>query len=201
MERRRALALPTAVLAALVLALAGAPAARAHDTGFYASIKLGTTDVDADFGDAFDKIADGDDDSQTIEVGFRWSRFFAIQGGYHEFGEVPGFGAPCADDDDVCIPVEVPLDIETEAWSLALVPQLPLGNRLSVFVKVGAIALDTEVRDESDLSDFVEDFSEEDLLWGAGIRLKLFGPIQIFYEYEGVGEDFETQAFGATWQF
>ena len=39
------------------------------------------------------------------------------------------------------------------------------------------------------------------MIWGAGLRLQIFGPIQIFYEYEGVGEDFETQSFGATWQF
>jgi hypothetical protein len=186
---------------AAAIALLCAPRAQAHDTGFYASIKLGTTDVDASFGDAFDKIIDGDDDSKTFELGFRWSRYWAIQGGYHDFGEAPGFGTPCRDDAEICTPVIVPLEADTEAYSIAIVPQLPLGKRLSIFVKVGAIALESEVRDADGTRDFFEDFSEEDVLWGAGLRLGLLGPIQVFYEYEGVGENFETQSFGATWQF
>ena len=40
-----------------------------------------------------------------------------------------------------------------------------------------------------------------DLLWGLGVRVAIFGPFEVFYEYEGIGNDFETQAFGATFQF
>jgi hypothetical protein len=199
--KRRRIAPPAFAAAVLTLLLAAAPAARAHENGLYVSFKLGTTDVDASFGDAFDQVVEGDDDSETLEVGFRFSRYWAIQGGYHDFGKVPGFGEPCTEDAEVCIPVLVPIEAETKAYSLAIVPQLPLGKRLSIFGKLGAIALETEVRDADDTVDFFEDFDEEDLLWGAGLRLQLFGPIQIFYEYEGIGEDFETQAFGATWQF
>jgi hypothetical protein len=185
----------------LSVALLAPPSARAHDPGVYVSFKLGTTDVDASFGDAFDQVVEGDDDSQTIEVGYRWSRYFAIQGGYHDFGEVPGFGTPCPGDAEVCIPIDVPIESESKAYSLSIVPQLPLGKRLSVFVKVGAVALETEVRDQDDVIDFAQDFSEEDVIWGAGLRLGILGPIQLFYEYEGIGDDFETQSFGATWQF
>ena len=134
------------------------PSAQAHDNGLYISLKYGTTDVDASFGDAFDQVVDGDDDSKTIEAGYRWSPHFAIQGGYHDFGEVPGFGTPCSDDDEVCIPIDIPIEAETTAYSLSFVPQFPLGKRLSVFGKVGAIALETEVNDESDIGDFFDDF-------------------------------------------
>ena len=199
--RCRSLAITLSIVVAAAFALLEPPTALAHDPGFYFSIKYGTTDVDASFGDAFDQVVEGDDDSQAYEVGFRWSSHFAIQGGYHDFGNVPGFGTPCSEDDEVCIPVDVPIEAETKAYSIALVPQLPLGKRLSVFAKVGAIALETEVEDRDGVTDFFEEFDEEDVLWGAGLRLQIFGPIQIFYEYEGVGEDFETQAFGATFQF
>jgi hypothetical protein len=186
----------------IVLALLAPASGRAHDNGLYVSIKLGTTDVDASLGDAFDQVVEGDDDSQAVEVGYRWSPHFAIQGAYHDFGEVPGFGVPCREDDEVCIPIEVPIESETKAYSLAFVPQFPLGKRLSVFGKVGAVALESEVRDaEGTAADFFEDFSEEDVIWGAGLRLRIIGPIQIFYEYEGIGDDFESQYFGATWQF
>lgn len=193
----------TTLFAALAVALSlFAPArANAHEPGFYVSYKLGTTDVEASFGDAFDQIVDGDDTSQTIEVGYRWSRYFAIQGGYHDFGEVGGVGTPCPDDAGACIPIEVPILSESKAYSLAIVPQFPLGQRLSVFGKLGAVALETEVSDREGIIDFAEDISEEDVIWGAGLRLSIFGPFQLFYEYEGIGNDFETQSFGATWQF
>jgi hypothetical protein len=198
--RCAAVALP-AILAG-ALALLAPPRAQAHDPGLYISFKLGTTDVDANFGEVFDQVVEGDDDSETIEVGYRWSRHFAIQGGYHDFGKVPGFGLPCDDEDaEVCLPLEVPIAAETKAYSLSIVPQLPLGKRLSVFGKLGVVALETEVRDQADFLDFARDVSEEDVIWGAGLRLGIFGPIQIFYEYEGIGDEFETQSFGATWQF
>ena len=123
------LAITSSAALAALLALLAPPRAQAHDNGFYVSLKYGTTDVDASFGDAFDQVVDGDDDSKTIEAGYRWSRYFAIQGGYHEFGEVPGFGTPCSDDDEVCLPIDVPIEAETKAYSLSLVPQFPLGKR------------------------------------------------------------------------
>jgi hypothetical protein len=200
---RRRLVAPLSSAALLTaIALLAPPRAQAHDNGLYVSFKYGTTDVDASIGDAFDQVVDGDDDSQAIEAGYRWSRFFAVQVGYHDFGEIPGLGTPCDEDDEVCIPVEVPIESESTAWSLSLVPQLPLGNRFSVFGKVGAVALETEIDDVGDALDFFEDeFSEEDVIWGVGLRLQIIGPIQVFYEYEGIGDDYETQSFGATWQF
>jgi hypothetical protein len=200
MRSRWPIVISSAALAALI-ALLVPPRAQAHENGLYVSLKYGTTDVDASFGDAFDQVIDGDDDSKTIEAGYRWSSHFAIQAGYHDFGTAPGFGTPCDEDAEVCVPIDIPVEAETTAWSLALVPQLPLGKRLSIFGKVGAIALETEVRDRDDVADFLEDFDEEDVIWGAGLRLQIFGPIQVFYEYEGVGEDYETQSFGASWQF
>jgi len=200
--RCRLVALISSVAAVAAVTLLAPPSAQAHDNGFYLSYKYGTTDVDADFGDAFDQVVDGDDDSQTIEGGYRWSRFFAIQVGYHDFGDIPGFGTPCDEDDEVCIPIEVPIEADSTAWSLSLVPQLPLGKRFSVFGKVGAVALETEINDTIDAFEFLKDeFSEEDIIWGVGLRFQLIGPLQVFYEYEGIGDTYETQAFGATWQF
>ena len=197
----RWLAIPSSTaLAALSLLLAPS-SARAHDNGLYVSLKYGTTDVDASIGDAFDQVIDGDDDSQAIEAGFRWSPYFAIQAGYHDFGKVRGFGEPCPDDAEVCVPIEVPIEAETEAFSLSIVPQFPLGKRLSLFGKIGAIALETEVNDQSGVIDFFGDIDEQEVIFGAGVRLGIFWGIQVFYEYEWVGEDFETQSFGASWQF
>jgi hypothetical protein len=198
--RCRSLALPSAALLAALALLAPARAS-AHDNGLYVSLKYGTTDVQASFGDAFKKVVDGDDNSKTIEVGFRFSPHFAIQGGYHDFGDVPGFGPPCSDNAEACGPGDVPLDSETKAYSLEIVPQLPLGKRLSIFVKGGIVRTKSELTDAEGNFDFSEDFDDNDVIYGAGLRFGLFGPLQIFYEYEWIGSDFETQSFGATFQF
>jgi hypothetical protein len=188
------------VLLAAAAALLVPGRAAAHDNGIYVSLKYGTTDVEASFGDAFEKVIDGDDNSKTIEVGFRFSPHFAIQGGYHDFGDVPGFGQPCDDAEQSCGP-GVPLESDNKAYSLEVVPQLPLGKRLSIFGKAGIVKVESDIKDAEGNFDFSEDFSDENIIYGAGLRLGIFGPIQIFYEYEWIGSDFESQSFGATFQF
>ncbi|MDX1383084.1 MAG: outer membrane beta-barrel protein [Thermoanaerobaculia bacterium] len=185
------------VLLLLTLAL---PAAAA-EPGLYASFKLGTTDLEASFGGAFDQVIDGDDDSQAIEVGYRFSRHWAVQAAYHELGTVPGTATPC-DPQGVCQPVVTPIAADSTAFSIAAVPQLPLGKRLSLFGKVGVAFWESDVGPTgAPATEPIPGASGEDLIWGAGVRLAIFGPLELFYEYEGIGDDFETQAFGATFQF
>ena len=184
-----------------MLTLLAPPRAQAHDNGLYVSSSTAPPTSTPASATPSTRWSRATTNRRRIEAGYRWSPYFAIQVGYHDFGEVPGFGTPCNDDDEVCLPIDIPIEAETTACSLSFVPQFPLGKRFSVFGKVGAIALETEVNDRSTSVDFFDDFEEEDVIWGAGLRLQIFGPIQVFYEYEGVGEDFETQSFGATWQF
>ena len=49
--------------------------------------------------------------------------------------------------------------------------------------------------------DFLDQRSEEDLIYGAGLRLEIPGPIDAFAEYERIGDVFDTVAIGATWGF
>ena len=59
----RWLAIPSSTALAVLLMLLAPSSARAHENGLYISHKYGTTDVDASFGDAFDQVVDGDDNS------------------------------------------------------------------------------------------------------------------------------------------
>ena len=183
-----------ALLLPLLLLFLALPAA-ASDWGLYASYKAGTTDVDSSFGDNFDTVVlDGDDNTNAIEVGFRF-KWFGIQAGYHDLGEVEGFQVceECADN-------VLPTTAETEAFSLSFVPELPLGRRLSVFGKVGIVAWETDL-DEIDLGQSIEDPSDEELIYGAGLRLDFLGPTEIFAEFERIGSDIETVSFGVTLLF
>ncbi|MEM9409222.1 MAG: hypothetical protein AAGA81_24545, partial [Acidobacteriota bacterium] len=71
---------------ATVLVLFGFGQAMAEDRGLYVAAKLGSTDVEAELGDTFDQVIDGDEDSTTFEIGFKVNRFWAVQAGYHDFG-------------------------------------------------------------------------------------------------------------------
>lgn len=185
----------------LLLGLVASIPAGAADKGLYVSLKLGTTDVDASYGSAFRQVIDGNDESVTFEAGFRYSSHWAIQAAYHDFGSAPGVGAPCGDEAAACPAIIVPVASDATAYSLAIVPQLPLGRRLSLFGKIGLVAWDSQVRQTGGVANVIGNFSEEDLLWGVGARVAIFGPLEVFYEYEGIGDTFETQAFGATLQF
>ena len=188
--RRR---LPTLFLSLLLTALA--LPATASDWGLYASYKAGTTDIDSSFDDNFDRVVlDGDDNTNAVEVGFRF-RWFGIQAGYHDLGEVEGFQV-C----EVCTDGILPTTAETEAFSISFVPELPLGQRLSVFGKVGLVSWETDL-DAVELGQVIEDPSDEELIYGGGVRLDFLGPTEIFAEFERIGSDIETLSFGVTLLF
>ena len=184
----------------LALLISGAAAAQKSATGLYVSAKWGKTDVEASIGDLFDSVLDGDDDTQAYEVGWRFNNLVAVQAGYHDLGNLPGTTMPCLPDLP-CQPVIVPIEAKTIAYSLSFVPQLPLTRSLFLFVKVGVVALETDVSITDETSDFVQNLSDEDLIYGAGLRLRLFAGLSAFYEYEFLGSDLETQSLGLTYLF
>jgi hypothetical protein len=173
----------------------------ATSNGFYVSWKFGSTDADADIGDTFDQVLDGDEDSEAYELGYRFTRFWAVQAAYHDFGSIEGFLDPCPEGAEVCPEVLFPIAGDTKAYSLTIVPQLPLGNRLSIFGKVGLVAWETEVEAASGAEELVDDFDDEDLIFGVGVRFKLFGSFEVFGEWESIASDIETTSVGLTFQF
>ncbi|REJ80116.1 MAG: hypothetical protein DWQ36_12080 [Acidobacteria bacterium] len=189
-----------AVLLVIACALVAATPAAASDFGFYASLKAGTTDVDASLGDNLDQILDGDDETTAIEAGFRFGRFWGVQAGYHDFGEVAGSGAcpACG----LSTGLTIPTVAETTGYSLSFVPELPLGNWLSVFAKGGLIAWQTDIRAaDSAGGGAITEVSEEDLIYGLGVRVDFLGPFELFGEWESIAGDFETISFGVTLLF
>jgi len=50
-------------------------------------------------------------------------------------------------------------------------------------------------------TEFLEDASEEDIIYGAGLLLSLIGRLSIFYELEYLGSNIESQYLGASFQF
>ena len=182
----------------LIAALLSTPSLLAQKhSGIFVSAKLGTTDIEVGLDESFGQVIDGDEDSKALEVGYQFHRFFAVQVGYHDFGRFDASGS-CA----VCQDLTLPLVADTKAYTATLVPQVDLIWRLTVFGKVGLVVWETELETTlDDSTTFLEDFTNEDLIVGAGARFRLLGPLSVFAEWERIASEIETISFGATLKY
>jgi hypothetical protein len=195
---RRAATTLTLILGLVALALA--PAAEAGP--FYFFGKLGNTDTSVDVTVAFTDLIDGDDNSASYGLGFKLGRHMAFQAELHDLGNVPGFVSTCPIEDSVCTPEALPVAADSSAISLTVLPHLLLTRRLQLYGKLGVISWDTDISVVGELAnDFLDRQSDEDLVYGAGLRFQLPGPFDVFAEYERIADFFDTVAIGATYGF
>ncbi len=189
--------LPTALVLLILVALT--PAAFAG--GFYITGKLADTSLDGSLGDSFGEIVDGDDTGWSLGVGFRLGKYLAFQAEYNDLGSSTGTGSACSIE-DLCIALVVPLEVDSTAISVTVLPHLPLTERLSLYGKLGFVSFESDVSAIEDAGEsFIEDFDDEDIVYGVGVRFKLFGPLGVFAEYESIAGTFETVSLGATLGF
>ena len=188
--------------ALILVALAMLATAAAAENPIYLTGKLGNTTFDTDLGDSFRQVIDGDDNSWSVGLGLRFGDYLVFQGEYHDFGSVPGLGAPCPDDAEVCPTIVIPVEADSSAVSVSFLPHLPLGERAFLYGKIGFVSWESDVSEAIDAgSDFIDDFDDEELLYGAGFRLMLPGPFAGFVEYEKISDAFETISVGVTYGF
>ncbi len=135
---------PTRILLLCAFLLIVASATSAAERGLYFNVKFGDTDAEASVGDVFDAALDGESDSRAYELGWRLNNFVAFQVGYHDLGDIEGIA--CLGIGNSCGGVlNVPFIADTVAYSLAFVPQLLLTRSISIFGKIGVVALESEV--------------------------------------------------------
>lgn len=192
-------ALPV-VLVLAVAAVLASPLAAQEDQGFFFSAKLGSADVEQDFGDTVEQIIDGEEDSFAFEAGFRFSKWFGVQAGYHDFGDIPGIACIEGECDDIGAGVDLEASIKAYSASAVAAFSLPLG--FSIFGKAGLVFWESEIDAiGDDGTEFLEDFSDEDVILGVGARFSLPGPFSVFAEWEEIAGDIETISLGATLAF
>ncbi len=168
----------------------------------YLTGKLGNTSFSSNLGESFSQLIDGDDNSWAFGLGARFGKYLIFQAEYHDFGSVPGLGAPCPDDAELCAAVVVPVEADSSAVSVSFMPHLPLGERAFLYGKLGFISWESDVSEALDAgSRFIDSFDDEDLFYGAGFRLMLPGPFAAFAEYEKITDAFESVSIGATYGF
>lgn len=111
-----------AIFSAVAMAVA-LPAA-AQRSSDWNRVYLGVDAGQSKFKDACNGIAGCDDKDTALGafVGYRFHPNFAVEGGYHDLGKAAAPGA----------------DYKANAWELDGLASWPLGNRFSVYGKLGA---------------------------------------------------------------
>lgn len=181
----------------LGLTLASTPALADQDRGLYVGIGVGDFSLEVDdFDDVTGENFDGSDTSLKAFGGWRFSRNFALELAYIDFG---------GPDDTVDIdgtPVNAAVDIS--GFAPYLVGTLPLGI-FELFAKVGYYFYDADVDASSGGISASESVSDEDLVYGAGVGIVLFDHLATRLEYEIIDvsdvDDASALWLTAAWRF
>ncbi len=190
----------TAFLLLILTAVASAAAAK---NPIYLTAKVGNTsfDSDDDPGDPVNHLVDGDDGSWGLGVGVRLGKHLAFQAEVQDLGNAPGIGNPCPDD-FICLIPEVPVEADSTAISVSVLPQLELSERFSIYGKLGLAFWESDVSEiEVTALRFRESLDSEDLLYGAGLRFLLPGRFGVLVEHERIADLFATTSVGVTYDF
>lgn len=150
--------------------------------------------IGASIGEATDE-ADGFKDSGTsfkVMGGYSFNRFLAAELAYVDAGKLQDR----VDDLDVTV--------ESKGVVAAVLGKLPIGNRLSLFAKLGYTFYDEEVSVRLGSQRVSEKNSSDDALYGIGAEVNFNDKFKLRAEYEIVdisNADFSIMSIGGTYQF
>ncbi len=128
----------------------------AADTGLYLGAGVGAYTLDID-------DTDFDDNSTVAQaiVGYQLGSFLAVEGSYQKLFDT---------EDDV---LGSEIELDADAWTLALRPMLPVTPLIDVYGKVGYAWYEVEAQTEILGFAFSEDDSDSAFTWGAGVDVNL----------------------------
>ena len=191
------------ITAFILLTLTAAASAAGAENPLYLTAKVGNTSFDSGYdpGDPVNYLVDGDDGSWGLGVGVRLGKHLALQAEFQDLGSAPGIGHPCPDD-FLCLIPEVPVEADSTAISVSVLPQLELSERFSIYGKLGLAFWESDVS-EIEVTPFPvsESLDGEDFLYGAGLRWQLPGSFGLFVEHERIADLFATTSVGVTYDF
>lgn len=159
----RTLLFPSFVLAAATAS--GAAVAASDESGWYVGASAGRSTFEYSGG------FEVDEDAWGVHGGYRFNRYFAIEGGYADQGS-QRYVIDC-DPGVFCVPEAYPfvIDQSFERLDLSLVGILPLGEQFDVFGKVGYVQATYDETFKQGLlpsGSFSEEYSEA--VYGVGGR-------------------------------
>ena len=186
--------LPVATPIALLLATLAATPAAAADREIYVGFHLGLAGIDIDRTDAFDQILDGDENSLSYDIGYKFNDFLAVEVGYYDLSKVDGAIRPCAEGVSCS---DIAIQGKITAYSAAIVPHYDITGRIRVFAKLGIVSWAANVEDAADdLEVTLVDVDDEDLIYGVGVEVQILGRFRAVGRIESIAGDIETVSAG-----
>jgi OOP family OmpA-OmpF porin len=162
------------------LVLAG-PARADEATGFYLGGSIGQSEIK----DACEGLTDCDDSDTAWKAfaGYSFNQYFAVEGGYIDFGEASGTDAGITG--------------SAEAWGVTAhaVGSIPIFQGFSLIGRIGAVYWDAEASATSGGTTLTESDDGISLAYGAGVQWMFgrnFGLRAEYEVFDGIGDDSTT---------
>jgi OOP family OmpA-OmpF porin len=163
------------ILLATALIAGMASQAAMADSAFYVGGSVGQTEIDyAAFPGL--TVTDDSDTSWKLFAGYNFNKNVALEFAYQDLG------------DSTVDLSGVPVSVDGDAVSLAVLGKLPLGEKAEVFAKLGVARLDANV-DAAGIGSVSD--SESDVLYGLGFNYNVTDTVDVRLEWERM--DFEDQ--------
>ncbi len=205
----------TCLLLATACLVLAAGRLQAGESPWYVAARFGESSAEAQLGQRHPQRVDDEASTASIELGHEVNRYLAVEAGYHDLGSHAGVGSPCRQNSDCfierlaalglcaegfdCTEIAILIDVEISGLSLALVPRLPLGERLSLRGKLGILSWDGEVTAAS--LGTIERFSGENLVAGVGLEYSFPSGLGILAQHEELDLDGGATSIGMRWRF
>lgn len=191
-----------AVVLTLLLSLLWVSSASAEASGWSVGVRAGLPELDSQFAETFVQFVDDDSELLGVGVAYRFNEYLAIEAWYQDYGEFNGAGSPCADEVEGCTAQVIPTRSELEGISVRALGYLPISDRFSFYGMVGAIDWSLDVNSATPGGPGrIDEFSDTDLLYGAGFEVDISQRLHAFVEYEILDFDVEVPGVGLRWSF
>lgn len=156
------------IVSLALCALLAPAAAFATEPGLYLGGKLGVASTD-------ERWIDDDDTSFGVYLGYRFTRHFALEGEYTDFGNLE----VSLSDLEINNP-----RLEPRTWGVRAVGFLPLSDSFELLGGVGLHSFDLDPRDEQGFRDVVGSKSSTDLYYGVGGQFNFQGGLSLRGQYQ-----------------
>lgn len=196
-------------------AVFGVASAQAADTGFYVGGSFGQSkvndfdgsDIDAEllssYGLTSSTSTDDTDTGWKAFAGYRFMKYLAVEGAYTNFGEGTA-------NTTITAPLVgvVNTKLEADAWTLSALGILPLGDRFSLFGRVGVNFWNIDISATGTGSGGVATVSDSDdgtdWVYGVGVAYNFTKNLSVRGEWERYDfddGDIDLLSAGISWSF
>lgn len=180
-----------ALVASLLALVSGALGAEP-----YVSARLGYASAEFALGAPYNGVVDDRSMLYGVTVGFAFERRWSIEAGFDGYEGFDGFATPCVEGASCPTLIRAVDDNDLNLFHFALAPRVDVGN-WRLFGKVGYYhgRIDTHVGLPDD------DFTENGLLLGAGVRWTFSSPWSVSFEANRFDDKIYQLALGLGWGF